>query len=134
MKRILPIVVCLICLGTMAWAQDDAAYQQWMKTVGPTMASLNKNLTAKSGDAAVADAKTLQGIFGQVHDYWQGKKVDDAVKFSADAQAGFKQVSDLAAAGKFDEASAAVKTAQANCGGCHMAHREKEADGSFKMK
>ena len=60
MKRILPIVVCLICLGTMAWAQDDAAYQQWMKTVGPTMASLNKNLTAKSGDAAVADAKTLQ--------------------------------------------------------------------------
>ena len=37
--------------------------------------------------------------------------------------------------GKFDDASAAAKqTAQVNCGGCHMAHREKAADGSFKIK
>ena len=134
MKRILPFVVCLVCLTAVAWAQDESDYQKWMKTVGPTVASLNKNLAAKSGDAAAADAKTLAGIFDQVHGYWQKKSVDDAVKFAADAQSGFKQVGDLAAAGKFDEASAAVKTTQANCAGCHMAHREKEADGSFKMK
>ena len=134
MKRILPIVVCLVCLGAIAWAQDESDYQKWMKSVGPTVASINKNLAAKSGDAAAADAKTLQGVFGQVHDYWQKKSVDDAVKFAGDAQSGFKQVGDLAAAGKFDEASAAVKTTQANCGGCHMAHREKEADGTFKIK
>lgn len=134
MKRILPFVVCLVCLGAVAWAQDESDYQKWMKQVGPAVASLNKNLAAKSGDAAATDAKTLAGIFDQVHGYWQKKGVDDAVKFSADAESGFKQVADLAAAGKFDDASATVKMTQANCGGCHMAHREKEADGTFKMK
>ena len=134
MKRILPFVVCLVCLAAVAWAQDESDYQKWMKQVGPTVASLNKNLAAKSGDAAAADAKTLAGIFDQVHGYWQKKGVDDAEKFSADAQSNFKQIGDLAAAGNFDDASALVKKNQANCGGCHMAHREKEADGTFKMK
>ena len=66
--------------------------------------------------------------------YWQSKNVSDAVKFAQDAKSGFAQVAELASAGKFDDASAAMKTAQANCGGCHMAHRERAADGSFKMK
>jgi hypothetical protein len=51
-----------------------------------------------------------------------------------DAENGFKEVAQLAAAGKFDEASAALMKTQANCGGCHMAHREKAADGSWKIK
>ena len=28
----------------------------------------------------------------------------------------------------------ALKPVQATCGGCHMAHRDKAADGSFKIK
>ena len=85
-------------------------------------------------DAAAADAKTLADNFGHVRDYWQQKNVADAVKFAADAQSGFKSVADLAAAGKFDDASNALKTAQMNCAGCHMAHRERTPDGTFKMK
>jgi mono/diheme cytochrome c family protein len=40
----------------------------------------------------------------------------------------------LVSQGKFEDAAAALKTAQANCAGCHMAHRDKAADGSFKIK
>jgi hypothetical protein len=134
MKRVLLSVVCLLTLGILVVAQDEADYQQWMKTAGATMGSLNKNLQAKSGDAAAADAKKLEEVFGKVHDFWHKKKVEDAMKFAMNAQAGFKQVGQLAASGKVDDASASVKKATENCAGCHTAHREKAADGSWKIK
>jgi cytochrome c556 len=134
MKHILFVIAGVFCLSSAIWAQEAADYQAWMKDVAATNGQLGKDLAAKTGDAAAADAKKLAGIFAQVHTYWQKKGVDDATKFAADAQAGFTNVADLAAGGKFDDASAAVKTTAANCGGCHAAHRARAGDGSFSMK
>ena len=134
MRLALCLVVCTLLLSIAVWAQSDADYQSWMKSNAAAVGALGKDLTAKSGDAAAMDAKTLQSNFTKVAAYWQSKNVADAVKFAQDAQSGFGQVADLAAAGKFDDATAAMKTAQANCGGCHMAHRARAADGSFSMK
>jgi mono/diheme cytochrome c family protein len=134
MKRILLFTACFTALAVTALAQDDADYQKWMKTVGATSGSLRKNLEAKNAEAASADAKKLQETFEQVHDFWQKKKVDDAMKFAMDAREGFGAVAEQASAGKFDDASATLKKAAANCGGCHAAHREKAADGSWKIK
>ena len=134
MTRILIIMLGLVSVGMVARAQDQADYQSWMKSNGAAVASLGKNLTAKAGDAAAMDAKTLQDNFTKVAAYWQSKNVSDAVKFAQDAKSGFAQVAELTSAGKFDDASAAMKMAQANCAGCHTAHRERAPDGSFKMK
>jgi hypothetical protein len=134
MKATVILVGGLLLLSLAVWAQDDAQYQSWMKSNNANVASLRMNLQAKSGDAAAADAKKLQDTFAQVHAYWQKKNVSDATQFAMDAENGFKEVGQLAAAGKFDEASAALMKTQANCGGCHMAHREKAADGSWKIK
>jgi len=109
-------------------------YQNWMRSNATLVTDLNKNLTAKSGDAAVMDAKTLEENMAKVLIYWQTRDVNDGVRFSLDTKYGFAQVALLASQGKFDEASAALKMTQANCAGCHMAHREKAADGSFKIK
>jgi cytochrome c556 len=111
-----------------------ADYQTWMKSVGATVGSLRKNLEAKNSDASADDAKKLQEIFRHVHDYWSAKSVDDATKFAEAAGSGFGQVAEQAGAGKFDEASATLKTTSASCGGCHSAHRDKQADGTFKIK
>ena len=80
------------------------------------------------------DANMIQENMSKTMIYWQIKKVPDALKFTADAKEGFEKVIVLVKEGKFDDAAAAAKTAQANCAGCHMAHREKAADGSFKIK
>ena len=133
MRATVILVGGLLLLSLAVWAQDDAEYQSWMKSNNP-VASLRMNLMAKSGDAAAADAKKLQDTFAKVHAYWQKKNVSDATQFAMDAESGFKEVGELAAAAKFDEASAALMKTQANCGGCHMAHREKAADGSWKIK
>lgn len=133
MKRILLLTVGLTALAVTVVAQGEAEYQTWMKTVGATSGSLRKNLTAKDAAAASADAKKLQDVFVKVHDYWHPKS-DDAMMSAADASAGFRDVAALASAGKFDEASAALQKASATCGACHAAHREKAADGSWKIK
>lgn len=136
MRRLVLSSALLTLLGVTTFAQNDAEanHTKWMKDTGATMGSLKKNLDAKSGDAAAADAKKLQTLFTQVHDFWAEKKVDDAVTSSKEAGSAFEEIGKLAASGNFDEASAAFKKAQGACGSCHKVHREKAADGSYKYK
>jgi cytochrome c556 len=133
MKRAMSLAACLVAFGMTAFTQEEADYQNWMKTTGTTAGSLRKNLDAKNGEGATADAKKLQATFQQVHDYWHKKGVNDAMQFAMEASSGFKEVGELASTAKFDDASAALKKTMGTCGGCHKTHREKTADG-FKIK
>ncbi len=133
MKRAMSLAACLIVFGMTALTQEEADYQKWMKTTGATAGTLRKNLDAKNSEGATADAKKLQETFQQVHDFWHKKGVNDAMQFAMDASSGFKEVGELASAGKFEDASAALKKTMANCAGCHKVHREKTTDG-FKIK
>lgn len=134
MKKFLIASACAVLTAGIVMADEQTDFANWMKATAATSGSLRKNLAAKSGDAAAADAKKLTEIFKEVHDFWMKKKIDAATKFSTDAQNGFKEVGDLATAGKFDEAQASLKKTMASCGGCHDAYREKAADGSYKIK
>lgn len=134
MKRILLSSACFTALAVAVFAQADGDYQGWMKTIGGAMGSLRKNLDAKNGEAASADAKRIEDAFAKVHDFWQKKSVDNAMMFAMDAGNGFREVAEEAAAGKFEDASATLKKASASCGGCHTAHREKSTDGAWKIK
>jgi mono/diheme cytochrome c family protein len=104
-----------------------------MKAIGAISGSLHKNLDAKNGNGASADAARLEELFGKVHEYWLTKS-PDAMKFAMDSQAGYREIAAKASAGNFTEALATFKTVSANCGGCHAAHREKAADGTWKIK
>jgi cytochrome c556 len=117
-----------------ALAQSDSDYQGWMKTNGATVASLNKDIAAKDGTAAAADAQKLQGVFKQVEAFWQARNAPDAVSFAQKAGTAAGAISAAATAGNMDQAAAEVKNLQANCGGCHMAHRERTPEGAFKIK
>lgn len=124
-----------LAFGVAAPAQqEDADFVNLMKDTGTTISSLRKNLEAKAGEPAAADAKKLQAIFNKVHDFWEKKKIDAATKFSRDANAGFKEVGEFATAGKFDEAAASLKKTMSTCAGCHKDYREKAPDGSYKIK
>lgn len=133
MKRSLLIAACLtLCVA--AWSQDASEHQKWMQAAGGTCGSLSKNLKAGNGEAAAADARKLHDVFDQVHGFWAARHSDDGIMFAMHARDGFGKIADQASAGKLDDASATFKETTANCGGCHSAHREKAADGSFKIK
>ncbi len=134
MKHVVLLTSCFLFLAVAVSAQQEAEYQNWMQTIRATVGSLGENLEAKSGDAAAADATKLAEVFGQVHTFWNQKNTSDAMKFAMDAQSGFQEVAQLASAGKIDEASEATTKARTNCGGCHRAHRERDADGAWKIK
>jgi mono/diheme cytochrome c family protein len=129
---------CALLLGVTLWAQTDkndySEYQGWMKSNAATVAELNRNLTAKDGDASHTNVRKLQENLAMVMAYWQARNIPDAVRFALDGTYGLAQVDVLINQGKFDDAAAALKTAQGACAGCHMAHRDKAADGSFQIK
>src|SRR5689334_8031238 len=121
MKLALGLAVCTLCAGTLLWAQSDdfAEYQGWMKSNAATVADLSKSLTAKDGAASHTDVRKLQENLAMVMAYWQSRNIKDGVRFSLDATYGLAQVDVLVSQNKFDDAAAALKTAQASCGGCH---------------
>jgi cytochrome c556 len=126
------VVAALLVFGALA--QSDGDYQGWMKSTGATMGSMNKNIAAKNGAGAAADAEKLGATFKQVEEFWKKRGgADDAVNFAMKAQTAAAAIAKAATAGNLDEAAAQVKSLQANCGGCHMAHREG-TPGSFKIK
>ena len=118
----LTVVVGLIAAMGVAYADPDEAK---LRT--------GKKLKAKDASGA-ADAKQLAVLFGDTQKYFKEAKADDGVAHSKTAIAEFKATGKLISAGKWDEADAGFKKATASCGGCHSKHREKAADGSWKVK
>ncbi|PYS10938.1 MAG: hypothetical protein DMG15_19395 [Acidobacteria bacterium] len=64
------ITVAAVFAATTAIAQQHRPYDQIMKDVGVTWASLKKNLDSNSGAAAAEDAAKLQGLFAEVQGFW----------------------------------------------------------------
>jgi len=126
--------ISALLVAVIVLAQSESDYQAWMKSNPMNVGSLNKNIAAKDGPAAAADAEKLEATFKQVEDFWKKRGgAEDAVNFAMKAQLAAAAIAKDASAGNFDQAAADVKSLQANCGGCHMAHREGTA-GSFKIK
>ena len=137
MRLALPLLLSVFSLGTVLAAQtanDFAEYQGWMKSNAATVADLNQRLTAKDGAAAHTNVRKLQENLAMVMAYWQSRNIADGARFSLDGTYGLAQVNVLISQNKFDEAGAALKTAQNSCASCHKVHRDKAADGSFTIK
>lgn len=126
-------ILSLVLGAMVVSAQDESVLRNAMKQIGPTCTGLGKKIAAKD-TSAPADAKQLAAWFGDVRKFWKGRKSEDAVAFSKTAAAEFKTIQKLTSAGKWEEAGASFKKATATCSGCHSAHREKAADGSWKIK
>ena len=130
MKRTLLLISAITVFAALGSAQDDAAYAGWMKTLQPNVGAARAAITAKDNAAVAAAANKLADTFDQILNYWTAKKVDDAVTFSKTARDAAKT---LAAATDSDAQTAALRTIQGQCGGCHTAHRAGSG-GSFTIK
>ena len=130
MKRFLTTVILGAGLAILVLAQVDPQYQTWMKTAGANTAALKKALDAKSASDAGTAAKTLDGVFGEVAEYWEKRGgAPDAVGFAKDAQAAAKDIAESQG-----DASTSFGKLGAACKNCHAAHREKAEDGTWKIK
>ena len=127
-------VIALCGLTLMANEKPPEAYSNAMKAIQAANTSLRGNVTAKNYDGIAKDAASLKAAFTTVEQWWTAKKTEDAI---AAAKAGVKGATDLeaAATAKNDEGITAAQRAMAGtCMGCHNAHRERLADGTFEIK
>lgn len=124
----------LTVFGLVRQSDEEKEFQAWMKTTFTASSSLRKNIEAKSGEAAATDAARLEAVFKKVGDFWSKRKVDDAVKWSRQAETASSEAGSAARAGDFDKASASLRTLNATCTACHSAHRERLPEGGYKIR
>lgn len=124
-------VGCLFAFG--AAAQDEADLAKWMKSTQAEMGVLRK-IETKTGPDAAASAEKLAVNFDQIKTFWDKRGVEDASKWSVEAKSAALELSVAAKANDAEKAGAALRTIGGTCKSCHDAHRDKGADGSFKIK
>jgi hypothetical protein len=116
-------------VSATAFAQQLRPYNQIMKDVGTTFASLKKNLDSNSAAAAVADSAKLEGLFTETVAFWVPLDTQDAVKFAKGARDAASAVGAAAKSNDMKAAQASYSAMQKNCGNCHFAHREDTGKG-----
>ena len=126
-------LLALAVFSAAVSGQDDAQLQDLMKATNTEMGVLRK-IDAKTGPDAAASAEKLSAIYEKVTAFWTAKNVPDAVKISGEGKTAADSLVAAVKAGDSEKASAAFKTLGGTCRPCHEAHREKAADGSYKIK
>jgi cytochrome c556 len=121
-------------IAATLWAEVDADYQAAMKGAAGAVGRLKKDIDAKSAEDVAKDAKEVNQNYHKMGMYWKAKSADDALQLCKDGAGAANAIAKAAAAGNMDEAAAQFKTLTGTCAGCHKAHREKAADGSFSIK
>ena len=132
--RIRPLSLATLALASTSFGQDEAEYAKWMKSIAGTMGSMRKHFEAKEAPDAAKDAEKVSSLFKDVEAYYAKSNTEDAVKLAHNAQLAANEVAEHAKSGDLEKAGESAKKIGATCGPCHSAHREKQADGTYKMK
>ncbi len=120
-------------------------FQAAMKELGSVNNALRNNLKTLDYPAIEKDATRMKAAFTTVLQFWQEKKVDDAIALS---QAGIDGASELELAAKAEDhprvvtAQAALSGSSSSgeigaigvCAPCHTAHRVRLTDGTYEIK
>ena len=127
------VTLCLIMTAAVFADQVSEDYSKLMKPAAAANGALQKSVDADLS-AAATNAKDVQADFAKIEEFWAKRGVADAQGFAKNIQSAAADAASAAAAGNKEAAAAAAKKIGANCGACHMAHRDKLPDGSFQLK
>lgn len=113
---------------------DDQKLSAIMQQVSPASAALRA--AAGASDAATVKARTaeLRKLFGDANDVFKSRNILTAMLMLADAQTQIDAIDAAAAAAKWPDVTAATTTLTQACTTCHNAHRERQDDGTFRLK
>jgi cytochrome c556 len=117
-----------------SFAQQKRPYNDVMKDVAATYASVKKNLDANAAPAAAADAAKLQTLFKETEDFWAPFKTKDALDAAKSAQDAAATITAAAKANNVQKAQASYNSVGKFCNACHTSHREQMPDKTYKIK
>jgi hypothetical protein len=125
--------ILFLAAGFAVVAQEDTDFIAGMKSVGTASDNLKK-MEQKTGRQAVRSAERIAVVYENMIGYWRQRNASDAVKASTEGKAAALQLSTAAYAADNEKANAALTALGATCRSCHEAHREKIAEGKYRIK
>jgi hypothetical protein len=113
---------------------EEKQFRTWMRSVSAANGNLKKQVPGKAHEEAITEAQQLETTFKDVQAFFAKRNTADAVNIAETMTAAAHDLSTAAAAGNSDLEGAALNKLGAGCAACHSAHREKLAEGGFKIK
>jgi cytochrome c556 len=107
-----------------------------MKTVGPSMQKINKEIGSAAFDDAKKELATMRAAVLDSQSFWIEHKKDDAVNMNKDTLAKIDAFDKLLSASPVDAAAAgvAMKDVGRSCSACHKQYRAQDADNNYILK
>jgi len=112
----------------------EIAFQKAMRTINPTFTALRGGLETPNAAQIKEQAATVKNAFTEVETYFKSRSIAEAAGWAGEAIKLATTIEEGAAAGKWDDVKAAAGTIQGLCANCHGAYRERQDDGSFRIK
>ena len=113
---------------------EEIAFDKTMKTVQPTFGSLRTALEASNAAEAKQHATTLKNAFIETQLFFKNRNTTDAAGWAGDALKLVESIDKASAAAQWEEARTSATNLQQLCTTCHTAYRERQDDGSFRVR
>jgi cytochrome c556 len=112
---------------------EEQAFDAVMKKVQPAFAAIRTAVAESNGEAVKTQAGNLKQAFADTEAFFKQRGKADAQKWAAEARMHAEALS-VAANGKWDEAKVSVTALQQSCSSCHAVYRERQDDGSYRIR
>ena len=113
---------------------SEEDYSKVMKEIGPLVQTLRKNVEAGNAADAGKNAARLEMLFRDSVTFWQARKTEDAIAAAKTAVTAAGDAAKAASANNMTALAEATKVLGGTCMGCHNAHRERQPDGTYRIK
>lgn len=122
-----PILSGLLAVGSIA--EETEMDMDLMQTIEDTNDSLSSNVALEEGEAAIADAKILNELFGVVEEYYTkevaaGGDFAEAVDLSSKSIKLTAEIIEQLNAGDFESAANSATDLARTCKTCHNFYKE----------
>jgi hypothetical protein len=112
----------------------DVSLTSAMKAINPAFTTLRNAAQESRADLVAENAAKLRAAFTETESVWNGLHRDTAAKLAMEARGQAEAIGTAAAAGNWDGVTTAAAALNQTCQSCHAAHRERQEDGTFRMK
>lgn len=113
---------------------DDLKLSALMQQISPASAAMRTAIAGSDAAAVKARTAELKKLFGDVQEVFKGLNLMTAMLYANDAMKQTDAAAAAAAAGNWPEVTTASTNLSAACTTCHNAHRERQDDGTFRLK
>jgi hypothetical protein len=105
-----------------------------MKTIAPAFAEMRTAIQESKTEVVSEDAAKLKPAFTQAETIWNSVGQSSAAAWAREAQAQAASIESAAAAGNWATAKTSAAALNQVCQNCHAAYRERQDDGTFRIK